>query len=98
MKWYGKKHAEYTVSAIAPCPLPLSQPSPSPFPLNHSQFCLVTIDGLLWLWPSATASAVSLELAVEPQLSLVFPCFPGLGTHPQTGHADHGPWQPMLPW
>lgn len=20
MKWYGKKHAEYTVSAIAPCP------------------------------------------------------------------------------
>lgn len=26
MKWYGKKHAEYTVSAIAPCPLWLMSP------------------------------------------------------------------------
>lgn len=83
MKWYGKKHAEYTVSAIAPCPRPLSVPPwPLPLSLNHSQFCLVTTYGLLWLWPSATASAVSLELSVEPQLGLVFSCFPGLGTYP----------------
>nr|XP_020024600.1 histone-lysine N-methyltransferase, H3 lysine-79 specific-like [Castor canadensis] len=41
MKWYGKKHAEYTVSAIAPCPRLWSQCSPlCPPVLPPSLSCL----------------------------------------------------------